>query len=628
MASRSHLRSSSLLLCWFVALGIFGLIGYLWGPEGSRHAMFSKSEGLFINFESVYVILGITAVILSAVITHLTMAGLRSYFDLDAPQTAERHSEDAFVRRFLVLAGYSLLALAGCYFMFVSMHRTLLCAMEHDAFVYFDGAQRLIHGQRQHIDFHTPMGLLCNYIPYWGMQVADSIAGSMEWGSLIAGSFLLACGCYVFATRFSYGLAVPLLVYFCLFLVVPLGPEYHPDRISTSMFYNRFGWTALTFAFLYFVEPRSQNKTTMTLDAITLASFLLFMFYLKMSFALVGLVFLPLLFLGSSYNRKLSVATLIVFCVGCGVVELFHGSLSGYIHDLAMTIKASGANRGGMIPHLVANIREYVMAAIAVALACTTVTRRLYYLTYAGYVFAAGLAIIDQNTHIRGVVCLLAVLAVSHELLRRSRSIVPSESSGARHAIVLKSVICLALILVFLSRPIANRCSSMAIMRSVLGEVTNDLPGELQGIVFTEDLSPSLAEDSEPEESVGRTEVPEENRRGYLTTIVDGTKLLEQSRSADETVTVLDFVSPFSFILNIQPATGDHTCIHYGRTMNDSVVFPPEELLGGADIVMIPLLPRVPKTTRFLREVYGPYLEEHFEKAQESEYWELWKKKP
>jgi hypothetical protein len=72
------------------------------------------------------------------------------------------------------------------------------------------------------------------------------------------------------------------------------------------------------------------------------------------------------------------------------------------------------------------------------------------------------------------------------------------------------------------------------------------------------------------------------------------------------------------------PATGDHTCIHYGRTMSDDVYSPPEELLGSADYVMVPKAPRTPATTAFLVRTYGPYLEDHFRKLDSSRFWDLW----
>jgi hypothetical protein len=61
--------------------------------------------------------------------------------------------------------------------------------------------------------------------------------------------------------------------------------------------------------------------------------------------------------------------------------------------------------------------------------------------------------------------------------------------------------------------------------------------------------------------------------------------------------------------------------------LNDGIYSPPEELLGDADYVMIPRLPRVPATTEFLVRTYTPYLKAHFEQHDQSKYWTLWSRK-
>jgi hypothetical protein len=533
--------------------------------------------------------------------------------------------------RTLSIALYSAVALTCCYFLFVQLGGMLICAMPHDAFVYLDGAQRLAHGQVQHVDFHTPMGVLCNLIPYLGYKASGGFAGSVDMGCLFAAAFLLAAASYVLGTRFTVAAALPIVIFFCLLAVVPLGVESTPDLVTTAMFYNRLGWIALTLIFLFFLEPRDTAMRRLPLDVVCLASLLLFGFYLKVSYALVGLAFLPVMGFGSRYNRKLALAAIAVVLVVIGSVELAYGFHRGYVEDLRQTLKACGTNRGTMAPKLMANIREFLLAAFAVAVGFRSAPNKLRYLAMAGYIAAAGLAIIDQNTHLRGVICLIALFLIPQELIRRScwesRGAAPTENIN-----VLKSMCCLALLLAFVVQPVAYRCTCMAIIRSVLTQVRPDLPGQLSGMVFPEHLWSRLHASSSQEGSPSSASPPpprtvaNEAERHYLASLLDGVELLETVETSGKSVIDFDFVTPFSFILNLQPPTGDQTCIDYWRTMSEASYAPVDEMLGSVDFVMEPRTPVDPETTDFLMRTYGSYLDRHFSRVGESKHWVLWKR--
>jgi hypothetical protein len=617
---------NGVLSVWFGALSFLAIAVVLIGPAAARPAMIDRSAGLFITYGSIYSLIIIFAVTCSLMLLEWRIDGLQRIFEFGESAGLSESVPVAWRGRFFRIAGYAMVFLGGLYFMFVSLGGTLVSTMEHDAFVFFDGVQHLVSGRCQHIDFHTPMGQLCNLSPYRGYILSGRFAGSLEWGSLLAGGYLMIIGAYVLSTRYTIGLAIPVVMFFSLLTVVPLGIDGPPEMITTAMFYNRLGWTALTFVLLFYLEPRQGVRRLLWLDSAMLSGLLLFAFYLKISYALVGLAFVGLLFFASPYNRRLSLATLGLsgaVIVACEIAFGFHGP---YLQDIRDTLQASGANRGSMIPKLFANIREYLMAVLAMALAYTSAAKKWNYLIFMAFVAASGLAIIDQNTHHRGIISLIAIFAVAQETCRRNQE--TAFKAEATKLLSHKSLACLALLLAFVIQPIVYSWTATTMIRSAVVSMDKNLPLGLDGIVFSFYKNPIL-KGVNLNKSKGNREFAEMTAgQEYINSLLDGAKVLEASGIDDKSVMTLDFVNPFSFLLAMKPAIGDHTCVHYGRTMNDGITPSPEEYLGQADYVMVPLKPKTPPTADFLWRTYRPYIEKEFDKSVATEYWVLWKRIP
>jgi hypothetical protein len=624
MMQRFRHSPNWVLSVWFGGWLLLAVAVALVGPAAFLLAMVDRSAGLFINFGSIYTLAAIFAAMGSLMLIEWRIDGLQRIFEFGESAGSTGFTPLPSGGRFFRIAGYAVVFLGGLYFMFVGLGGTLLSTMEHDAFVYYDGAQHLVSGQRQHIDFHTPMGQLCNLIPYWGYILSGRFAGSLEWGSLLAGGYLMIIGAYVLSTRYTIGLAIPVVMFFSLLTVVPLGIDGPPEMVTTAMFYNRLGWTALTFVLLFYLEPRQGVRRLLWLDSAMLSGLLLFAFYLKISYALVGLAFVGLLFFASPYNRHLSLATLGLsgaVIVACEIAFGFHGP---YLQDIRDTLQASGANRGSMIPKLFANIREYLMAVLAMALAYTSAAKKWNYLIFMAFVAASGLAIIDQNTHHRGIISLIAIFAVAQETCRRNQE--TAFKAEATKLLSHKSLACLALLLAFVIQPIVYSWTATTMIRSAVVSMDKNLPLGLDGIVFSFYKNPIL-KGVNLNKSKGNREFAEMTAgQEYINSLLDGAKVLEASGIDDKSVMTLDFVNPFSFLLAMKPAIGDHTCVHYGRTMNDGITPSPEEYLGQADYVMVPLKPKTPPTADFLWRTYRPYIEKEFDKSVATEYWVLWKR--
>lgn len=607
---------------------------FFFGPDSPKIALLSVNNGNIITYGAIY-LLG------SAIIAFVTFgllqwktAGADSFLELGNDWASTRSTRYRIARRTYWIAGYLAIALATCYILYVRYSKSFIATMEHDAFVYLDGAYRIASGQRQHIDFHTPMGFFCNWLPYWGMKVAGGFPGAMEWAGLLAGIAMGCIGLAIVAPRLSVAVATPLLLYLCILAVIPLGVESQPDKITTAMFYNRLGWSAITLVFLFFLEPESPSRLRLGCDALCLSLLLLFLLYLKITYFAVSAPFLLLLLVSSRYNRRLALLALPLLALWIGVVELKFGLNGPYLRDILMAIHASGANRGTMLIKASLNVGEFAIAAAAVVLAWSSNHSRwsyCLYLAFVGYVTLGGLAIIDQNTHVNGVICLLAITAVCQELIRRSQqSDLGPTSILARRKF--KCLACLFLLCLPMLQATANCGVAAAMIHSAVTTVKPKMPGSLNGIVFVEQLwrefcAAKIREPHTNKMIPARSSFAGERQTTYIDTVLAGVDVLVRSGSSGKRILTFDFVSPFSFVLAAPPPPGGHTCLVFARTLSEKSHPPADELLGPVECVMVPRLPVEPATTEFLSRTYGEYLHTNFEKQVESPYWVLWTRK-
>jgi hypothetical protein len=112
--------------------------------------------------------------------------------------------------------------------------------------------------------------------------------------------------------------------------------------------------------------------------------------------------------------------------------------------------------------------------------------------------------------------------------------------------------------------------------------------------------------------------------KAYLATLQDGAAALQNLDREPRRVLVLDFVSPFSAGLGLEPPKDDSTWYHWGRTVDDDNFLPPEALFANVDVVMEPKLPVEVWTAEGLVRLYRPYIAEHFVPARETQFWRLY----
>jgi len=540
------------------------------------------------------------------------------------------YSDATALQRVGIPVVYTATFIAGCYLLIVKPGGTYTTLMVDDLFGFLDGAYRLAYGQVPHLDFHTPLGALAFFLPYCGLKISGTFAGSMEIASFIAASFLLLAALQVLCSRYATGPAVLTLLYAVLIIVVPMNVGEQPDKLSHAMFYNRYGWIGLTVLFLYFIEPRQQSKLLALMDVTSIAATLLFLFYLKITFFLVGLAFLPIMALVSRYNRRVALGALALLSAVIIAFELVFGFTAAYVRDITMQVESSSSVLGSALYHLAMNFTQCLMIVLAAGWVFWHRPLTIVELAFVGFVLASGIVMLNYNAKSRDIVHLLAVLLWAHETLSRFR--LSDEGAFAQTPpYVPASGVIFAVLLIFVAEPMVARAWGMAKSLEGMNQVeATDLPPALRGIRVGG--PPSLlgealkAEDRLELFNKFREPGPKSPAGGieYLETVVDGSQLLQRVETAGRSAIVLDYTNPFTFIMSMKPPRGDYNVFHARRNISRENHLPAEQLFNSVDYVLSPKVPVYGPTKKLLEELYGRYLHDHYRLRAESRCWVLY----
>ena len=105
----------------------------------------------------------------------------------------------------------------------------------------------------------------------------------------------------------------------------------------------------------------------------------------------------------------------------------------------------------------------------------------------------------------------------------------------------------------------------------------------------------------------------------YRASLEDGARALSTLDEASR-VFVLDFASPFSAGLGLEPPRGDISWQHWNRNLNAEHFVPPDQLLQDVRVVMEP---KWGINGEPLRALYGGYIADHFAPVRETEFWRV-----
>jgi hypothetical protein len=517
--------------------------------------------------------------------------------------------------------------------------RSVLTIYTQDVMVYLDGAHRLLSGEVPNRDFHTPLGPLAYVLPAIGLHVSGTLGGAMPAATVAFAVLVAPILAYVCVSRLPLALTFVVSSYLILLAVAPNNPGEPGGLISYAMFYNRFCWVALSLLFLLYIPPKKAvpSRRWNVPDIVCGTALLLVMFYMKVSYAAVGVFFMACLCLYPRTSRfAVSALALSILLIAGIELAVWHSTLA-YVADIALAAKASSLVREGissLFRAAIMNIQALLLFLLIVGICSWKGARRADLLAYA-FMVGSGLVILNQNFELIQnyqsfeVITLVPAAAISICMARRRES--RAELRGNPY-------LAAGVLIFVLAAPYMINAGYALVMHARYGLASAKASDEVESlgnIVVREKIVGDLTDadglralyrqGSADLQQIGvlRTLRPRQNiyQTEYVRTVRDGMDLLASDPNLAGKVLVLDLSNPFSALLNRDPPRGDSSWFHYQRTFSEQANLPPDTLFADVSVVMEPKDPVDATTSQKLISLYGRYLQSNYVQVAESTYW-------
>ncbi len=475
----------------------------------------------------------------------------------------------------------------------------------HDAFMLFDGAWRMMNGQRPHIDFYSHVGVL-TYVPtVAGLWLAHGTAWSFGYGQALAG-LLLAAWAYLLGRDRMADVPLALMCVTVAFVsVAPFAPGYFVFKMGSGTTYNRFGYALISLLLLEAVcGPKGMRPRSDFWGGVSTGLILVTTLFLKITYfgvaALLIVVLLPCLTQKRARWIGMASALLVALLVFCGY---FGFSMGPMVRDLT-TI--AGGKHIFFPKYMLDEIVQHAITAVALA-------------------GAVALLWLSKNSPGKALSAAIAGIAVA--FCGMVLILGNSEQSGFPLLAFLAIILLNELVLVEPEHAFAPDYfqSSVLLLGSafILGLLFSSAAGTVSALagrvvvprVYPPFRSPILS-----------GFVPMGDDYLYTGFVNDGLDLVRKFRRPGDTIMSLDFTNPFSYGLGMKPAPGGTTVLQYNTTFNDRFRPSAKSLFGAAELVAVPKTFSDGSLEGNVERLYGPYLRSHFSLVGESASWLLYRR--
>lgn len=535
--------------------------------------------------------------------------------------------------RWIALAALILVTLA-----FVLLLRSIgvthVTRYGHDTFIFLDGGWRVNEGQRPHIDFHTPLGMIVPLLVGLAMKLGGADATALGLAVILFVVATIAWAWLLARRRLApaLGLLLALLVGAIGIGQYTLSFDY--QETSHASIFNRFGYAVLSLLLVECTLPLSDPKRrgAALIGGISSGAALAILFFIKPSFVPQGVVFIGL---GALVARRCRVGWL---GVAVGVLAssallllLARTSLSAVLHDYAVGASSrsgSLASHDGstvflemgrrdalsMTPEKILEVirvdfwptAALVVMGFLVPKCAPGLRSRRAVLAIVVVVLVSSLPTVFLNWQWGEIPTTPVLAIVLAELALRPRELPVPPASETRLAVALPLVALLAF--VWGGFAVKNYGSVVASWSWHRAFSSAYLPGAR---IDAAPLAKLL---------ILRADGPCRPLE-YGARINDGLALLasESERSGDPLrIFVPDFSNPFSFALHAEPPRGDLLWWHFSATFDEKNLPGPEDALRDVNVIMVPECAEEPRTTAAIMSLYAAYIDREFENAGRS----------
>lgn len=496
--------------------------------------------------------------------------------------------------------------------------------MVHDVSTWLDGAWKVLHGLRPHVDFYSPLGPLNYLLPAAAMRLVG-----LNVRALYVGDLLLAVPCLLAAWVVIRPRLAPLHAYLLLsFAALEMLRLHHPGLPCTwivyTVSYNKLGNGLMIVLMVVLFLPRYEpSRRGDAIDGLVAGIFLGLMAFMKISYAGVAAPMLAWSY-ATSARRNLALR-LTCLLLGFAVVALpllfyLHFDVLSILRDFSLAYRArlDGFGTSRLLARRLAVIAPecvLLLTFLAWAFRPRFSRRTLSVLVMVGIVWTVQTLLDATTSHglYSDLSIALAATILPMEATARAVGQAAAASPVLRRRRALSYLLASAL-------AAGMACSGGLSVLSFV--VACRHRGGVPPVRRFE--SPTLASlvvkapDGEPAGSSYLFR--------YVEKINDGLGLLKRETSDSTRVAVFDYTNPFPFGL-LRPPSCSPTTWHFHITVGREAYPEPGRALGDADAVMVPKEPEILATTDFLQEVYGGYLAEKFERKAQSVHWILYTRK-
>jgi hypothetical protein len=470
----------------------------------------------------------------------------------------------------------------------------------NDLLIFLDGAYRVSVGQVPNRDFHSALGPLNYYIPAAGYWLTGSFGAALPVGIALLALLLAPITAYILDSRMRPLVAVPFAALLILILVVPINLGESPTALSYGMFYNRIGWAALALLLAMYLPPERLYTRGTLLDGSAAALLTLLLLFLKISYGAVAVAFLIFMLVVSPQRRWAALAIGLTAVALAATEAVWQGG-AAHLADVLLAAQVSGmrATLENFVRLALGNAADSTLFALLAGFALWH-TRSIRDLLFYSFCAASGYLILNQNFQATGIITLHAAAAVAAETVLRSE---PARGRSDRPARLAAPLLFFALLLpTLINSAVGLTIHTVAAVRRAGVDLA--LPN-LDGVRLVNVWS-------------GGDHFFFSN---YINTFRNGARALEEFMPNPSRVFVLDFVTPFSVGLGLEPPRGDSVWQHWGRTFNAEHHLPAEELLRDVRVVLDPKYPIEPWTHDGLRNAYLPYIQANYDFVGENIDW-------
>lgn len=480
----------------------------------------------------------------------------------------------------------------------------------HDAFGALDGAWRVLHGQKPHADFYSPLGPVMYLVTAFGLLLSHGGAEGLGYSQAVCGGLLAWWAYRLSNSRLGH---LPAILMCLTVVLLSINPSCvgEPPPSTSCMPYNRYGYALVA---LLLVESMDSTKSdaasaralrrTELAGGVSTGAILALLLFLKISYFVGATALTAALIPCRKQTRERWTG---IFCGFLPVFLIFwcylDFSLTPMWNDFRMVAAAKPAR---MSWYIFDNL--YLSVAFYLA----------FLLAASGVLSSGGTKPSARAVRIAGVaVCLVGIF-----LLATNFQFYGLPLSAFMTILVLKRIGAQPLT----AGSAAWKPAALLVWGSLL--VAASLSYEAMGLGFGAFQKQAW---EETPHSAFRAPVLAGFRsyqRSYVDLVNDGLALVNQYRRPDDTIMSLDFSNPFSYALGMLPAPGGATTLHYRGNFTDEHHPAPDRLFGQASLVMVPVVPSEAGLTSSIPRVYGPYLAVHFHRIGESPGWRIFRRNP